>query len=607
MVFQYPALEDDAKMFRIMILAPGSGEAPLKCELINRHVKPADRREQEYEALSWTWGLDAINETEMLHIGRELLPIKPNLVKALRALRYESSSRALWVDAVCINQDSKHEKDVQVAMMSIIYGQATSVCVWLGDASNDSDSAMEFIEDRIADLPTFDKLVESKETLARWRALQALMTRPWFERRWVVQEIALARRATLHCGSKQISWTSFATAVALFEKEEPKIAKLIRGSEAHGYSANFFGHVQAMGAIRLVEATANLFRRSEDGTIVERRFTLEELVFNLWTFQAKEPHDMIYAILALAKDAHMKTSAKPIISRSRTNSCNAATPVAQSSEVILEETTAARSNTRTRETYLSSTDQEASTRKRQRDPLEDGGKRFCSTSAHQHDPPTAKRGRPGSQYNGAISERNKGLAGKVLNQLKQITHPENVRVFNVKYEQLFFDLCKQFLRFTLPKSQSLDFLCRPWAPEPVPKQGQDEIHRDDVLPSWIPTLKGAAFGAINSWSSTDVIKMSRKNADPLVGQSGLDKSHYRASGGHKARWGEDWRLGEDESPTARSLFVSGFVFDVIGQATDKSQSGVIPKEWLEMGKWKAGKDPPEPLWRTLVADRAENG
>jgi len=158
MVFQYLALEDDAKMFRIMILGPGSGEAPLKCELINRHVKPADRREQEYEALSWTWGLDAINETEMLHIGRELLPIKPNLVKALRALRYENSSRALWVDAVCINQNSKHEKDVQVAMMSIIYGQATSVCVWLGDASNDSDSAMEFIEDRIADLPTFDKL-----------------------------------------------------------------------------------------------------------------------------------------------------------------------------------------------------------------------------------------------------------------------------------------------------------------------------------------------------------------------------------------------------------------------------------------------------------------
>jgi len=105
-------------------------------------------------------------------------------------------------------------------------------------------------------------------------------------------------------------------------------------------------------------------------------------------------------------------------------------------------------------------------------------------------------------------------------------------------------------------------------------------------------LRGAAFGAINSWSSTDVIKMSRKDADLLVGQSGLDKSHYRASGGHKARWGEDWRLGEDESLTARSLFVSGFVFDVIGQATDKSQSGVTPKEWLEIGKWKAGKDPP---------------
>jgi len=112
-------------------------------------------------------------------------------------------------------------------------------------------------------------------------------------------------------------------------------------------------------------------------------------------FPTKEPHDMIYAILALAKDTHMKTSAKPITSRSRANSCNAVTPVAQSSEVILEETTAARSNIRTRETCLSSTDQEASLKKRQGDPLEDGEKRFCSTSAHQHDPQRRKEGAQG--------------------------------------------------------------------------------------------------------------------------------------------------------------------------------------------------------------------
>jgi hypothetical protein len=33
-----------------------------------------------------------------------------------------------------------------------------------------------------------------------------LMQRRWFSRRWVVQEIALAREAVIYCGADKIPW-----------------------------------------------------------------------------------------------------------------------------------------------------------------------------------------------------------------------------------------------------------------------------------------------------------------------------------------------------------------------------------------------------------------
>ena len=57
------------------------------------------------------------------------------------------------------------------------------------------------------------------------------MTKPWFSRRWVIQEIALAKRATIHCGTHQIPWSDFAEAVALFQEVKPE-AQIISKSNS---------------------------------------------------------------------------------------------------------------------------------------------------------------------------------------------------------------------------------------------------------------------------------------------------------------------------------------------------------------------------------------
>ena len=89
------------------------------------------------------------------------LEIKPNLAAALRELRDEISVRILWIDAICINQSNPEERNQQVPMMADIYGQASRVCVWLGDGkeiTGGPKTAMDFIKKEVLNIWEFDRL-----------------------------------------------------------------------------------------------------------------------------------------------------------------------------------------------------------------------------------------------------------------------------------------------------------------------------------------------------------------------------------------------------------------------------------------------------------------
>ena len=74
-------------------------------------------------------------------------------------------------------------------------------CVWLGEGDASSAMAFRFIQKEVLQLQNFDELCDSKEASKKWGALLDLMQRQWFSRRWVVQEISLARDAIIYCGS----------------------------------------------------------------------------------------------------------------------------------------------------------------------------------------------------------------------------------------------------------------------------------------------------------------------------------------------------------------------------------------------------------------------
>jgi hypothetical protein len=81
-----------------------------------------------------------------------------------------------------------------------------SRCVWLGEGDATSAMAFKFIQKEVLQLQNFDELCDSKEASKKWGALLDLMQRQWFSRRWVVQEIALAKDAIIYCGKDKIPW-----------------------------------------------------------------------------------------------------------------------------------------------------------------------------------------------------------------------------------------------------------------------------------------------------------------------------------------------------------------------------------------------------------------
>lgn len=315
-----------------------------------REWEKAKKNEVQYEALSWCWGRDDEDYAVLIKKGRTTYKkrVRKELALALKYLRRAGRERMLWIDAICINQANPNERNHQVQMMSRVYTRARKVCIWLGEADADSETAIRFIKDEMRELKHFDTITTDEQYSRKWQALMSLMQRDWFFRRWVVQEIALASAAKVYCGPHSVPWRSFAVAVELFVEVETathRLSEVMKRDEKFRHVPGWFEYVSELGASLLVQATGKVFRTKrtpmqqdvdtsdeeseeaadkrekisreeykeqkkrvqETHTIdpLERRslLSLEYLVSTMFIFQTSEPRDVAYALLAIARDA----------------------------------------------------------------------------------------------------------------------------------------------------------------------------------------------------------------------------------------------------------------------------------------------------------------
>ena len=131
---------------------------------------------------------------------------------------------SLWIDAICINQSDPQERARQVSIMDEIYARCRSVIAWLGlpdyeDGDQESwvlRGNLMFAEslpgnagDDIHRQAGIDRHRELGNPFARdpdapasaYRFCSSIVSRPWFERRWVIQEMALAPTGYFMLGS----------------------------------------------------------------------------------------------------------------------------------------------------------------------------------------------------------------------------------------------------------------------------------------------------------------------------------------------------------------------------------------------------------------------
>jgi hypothetical protein len=130
-----------------------------------------------YEALSYVWG--DLSRTRSIFLDDVQFGVTSNLYAALLQLRDHSFPRIIWIDAICINQSDDDERELQIQSMAKIYGNAKRVNVWLGEAADSSDEALEAIRTAGMKPEKFFKggAIEKSVTL--------LLQREWFERVWV--------------------------------------------------------------------------------------------------------------------------------------------------------------------------------------------------------------------------------------------------------------------------------------------------------------------------------------------------------------------------------------------------------------------------------------
>jgi hypothetical protein len=121
--------------------------------------------------------------------------------------------RILWIDAICINQDDNDERGEQVARMGAIYGQATTVVLWLGEVWPDMGLAWRFfmvlgmnaaLHVKPAMNPSCGATGVDVESSRFMRALNQFAAFDWRSRVWTMQEQVLARSSIFQRDKKII-------------------------------------------------------------------------------------------------------------------------------------------------------------------------------------------------------------------------------------------------------------------------------------------------------------------------------------------------------------------------------------------------------------------
>ncbi|KAF5001608.1 hypothetical protein FGRMN_914 [Fusarium graminum] len=224
----YSDLLDD-KHFRLATIGqgihPDTGDQLPNVTLTTHSLSRA--AEIGYNTLSYTWGSPRVSLTgdqakQCILFNGKVIGVQANLYDALFELRTSTQGIPIWIDALCINQFSDAERSAQVSVMNLIYGKASKVIVWLGEAYPELEAGIKAAERigtqsvphtlRMLGTQTWDFTSDMSLMPERYNmepiteeeviGLIHLLSSTWFTRVWVIQEVSLAKDVVVLCDGK---------------------------------------------------------------------------------------------------------------------------------------------------------------------------------------------------------------------------------------------------------------------------------------------------------------------------------------------------------------------------------------------------------------------
>lgn len=263
--------------------------AELSCQLVRVDLDAAPT----FEAISYTWGTSKPSIDLSVYCCR--LGVTPEVYKMLRYRRSFLGEKLLWIDAVCINQQNNDEKSHRVGIMNDIFSRASRVVAWLGspdevpNASLAGSMASQLIFLKHGPHYASEDFVRRfvlREDPA-WSALCELFSHRWFNRVWVIQEIAAAKILHVMYGGVCINWTGLAAASDVLLD-----STIIGCSAASGAQPTVSGLQERMTL--LVNARLMILQRQAG-----RSLSLARAFTTFWKFQSTNPSNKVYELLGI--------------------------------------------------------------------------------------------------------------------------------------------------------------------------------------------------------------------------------------------------------------------------------------------------------------------
>ncbi|KAJ9503196.1 hypothetical protein H2202_001350 [Exophiala xenobiotica] len=258
----FKALHPDRTEIRLLQLENGANSSRLRYVMHHAELSSSPK----YCAMSYSWGAPVpASALKEIFIQGESVWIRPTLCSFLETMATCYPRMSMWIDAICINQGDVEERNHQISIMGEIYKTAREVYAWLGSGDDDTNYAIEHVENSNPQT-RFDQAIFST-------CAEKLFRLPYWTRRWVIQEFALAQELIVVCGRRLINWHHLTRKID---------AGVLGGDASAQRTLENFKKVKLLGS--------------------QERMSLLELMEQFRDARCIDPRDKVFALRSIAND-----------------------------------------------------------------------------------------------------------------------------------------------------------------------------------------------------------------------------------------------------------------------------------------------------------------